>query len=67
MRSSIAIPLIQEILLDQDPDVRAEGLYSLMKLKIHREHPPKKNLKDSDPKARIAALRGLFKHGERID
>jgi HEAT repeat protein len=70
---SIPMGLLQEILSDQDPDVRAQALGSLIKsLRLKFRSPIvssffKKYLKDSDPKVRIAALRGMFQYQEKID
>jgi HEAT repeat protein len=65
---SIPMSLLQEILSDRDPDVRAQGLRSLIKFRSPIVSPfLKKYLKDSDPKVRIAALRGMFQYQERID
>jgi HEAT repeat protein len=65
---SVAIPILQEVLSDQDPDVRAEGLCSLMRWEDPIVIPLlKKHLRDSDPKVRVTALRGLFKYGEGVD
>jgi len=60
---SIPISLLQEILSDQDPDVRAQALRSLIKFRSPIVSPFfKKYLKDSNPKVRIAALRGMFQY-----
>jgi len=65
---SIPISLLQEILSDQDPDVRAQALRSLIKFRSPIVSPfLKKYLKDSNPKVRIAALRGMFQYQEKID
>ena len=65
---SIPLSLLQEILSDQDPDVRAQALHSLVKFRSPIISPLfKKYLKDSDPRVRIAALRGMFQYQERID
>ena len=65
---SIPMSLLQEILSDRDPDVRAQALRSLIKFRSPIVAPfLKKYLKDSDPKIRIAALRGMFQYQERID
>ena len=65
---SIPMALLQEILSDRDPDVRAQALRSLIKFRSPIVSPfLKKYLKDSDPKMRIAALRGMFQYRERID
>jgi HEAT repeat protein len=64
---SIPLSLLQEILSDRDPDVRAEALRSLIKFKSPIVSPLlKKYLKDSDPRVRIAALRGMFQYQEKI-
>ena len=65
---SIPLSLLQEILSDRDPDVRAQALHSLIKFRSPIIFPLfRKYLKDGDPKVRIAALRGMFQHQERID
>jgi HEAT repeat protein len=65
---SIPMSLLQEMLSDRDPDVRAQVLRSLIKFRSPIVSPfLKKYLKDSDPKVRIAALRGMFQYQEKID
>jgi HEAT repeat protein len=65
---SIPMSLLHEILSDQNPDVRAEALRSLIKFRSPIVSPLlKKYLKDSDPKVRITALRGMFQYQEKID
>jgi len=65
---SIPMSLLQEILSDRDPDVRAQALRSLIKFRSSIVSPfLKKHLKDSDPKVRIVALRGMFQCQEKID
>jgi HEAT repeat protein len=65
---SIPLSLLQEILSDRDPDVRAQALRSLVKFRNPIVSPLlKKYLKDSDPRVRIAALRGMFQFQEKID
>ena len=65
---SIPMSLLQEILSDQDPDVRAEALRSLIKFKSPIVSPLlKKYLRDSDPKVRVTALRGMFQYQEKMD
>jgi HEAT repeat protein len=65
---SIPMSLLQEILSDRDPDVRAQALRSLIKFRSPIVSPfLKKYLKDSNPKVRIAALRGMFQYQEKID
>jgi HEAT repeat protein len=65
---SIPMSLLQEILSDRDPDVRAQALRSLIKFRNRIVSPLlKKYLKDSDPGVRIAALRGMFHYQEKID
>jgi HEAT repeat protein len=65
---SIPVSLLQEILSDEDPEIRGEALRTLIKLRnpvissLLRKH-----LKDGDPKVRIAALRGMFQQQEKID
>jgi HEAT repeat protein len=65
---SIPLSLLQEILSDRDPNVRAEALQSLIKFRGSIISPLlKKYLKDSDPRVRITALRGMFQYQEKID
>jgi HEAT repeat protein len=65
---SIPMSLLQEILSDRDPDVRAQALCSLIKFRSPIISPfLKKHLKDSNPQVRIAALRGMFQYQEKID
>jgi HEAT repeat protein len=65
---SIPMSLLQEILSDRDPDVRAEALRSLIKFKSPIVSPLlKKYLRDSDPKVRVTALRGMFQYHEKMD
>jgi HEAT repeat protein len=65
---SIAVPLLQEILSDRNPGVRAQAISTLIRFRNPAVIPLlKKYLKDSDPRVRIAALRGVFKHRERMD
>lgn len=65
---AIPISLLQEILSDRDPEVRAEALRSLVKFRNPIVSPLlRKYLRDSDPRVRIAALRGMFQYQEKID
>ena len=65
---AIPISLLQEILSDEDPDIRAEALHSLIRFRNPIVSTLlKKHLKDSDPKVRIAALRGIFQQQEKIE
>jgi len=65
---SIPLSVLQEILSDPDPGVRAEALQSLIKFRGSIVFPLlRKYLKDSDPRVRITALRGMFQYGEKID
>jgi len=65
---SIPISLLQEILSDRDPEVRAEALHSLIQFRSPILSPLlKKHLKDNDPGVRIAALRGMLQYQEKID
>jgi len=65
---SIPLSLLQEILSDRDPDVRAQALRSLIRFRSPIVSPLlKKYLKDSDARVRIAALRGMFQFQEKID
>ena len=65
---SIPMSLLQEILSDEDAEVRAQALRSLIRFRNPIVSSLlKKHLKDSDPKVRIAALRGIFQHQEKIE
>jgi len=65
---SIPLSLLQEILSDRDPDVRAEALRCLIKFRSPIVSPLlKKHLKDSDPRVRIAVLRGMLQYQEKVD
>ena len=65
---SIPLSLLQEILSDRDPEVRAQALRSLIRFRNPIVSPLlKKYLKDSDARVRIAALRGMFQFQEKID
>ena len=65
---SIPLSLLQEILSDRDPEVRAQALRSLIRFRSPIVSPLlKKYLKDSDARVRIAALRGMFQFQEKID
>lgn len=65
---AIPISLLQEILSDRDPEVRAEALRSLIKFRSSVVSLLlKKYLKDNDSRVRIAALRGMFQNQEKID
>ena len=65
---SIPLSLLQEILSDRDPDVRAQALRSLIKFRSPIVSPLlKKYLKDGDARVRIVALRGMFKFQQKID
>jgi HEAT repeat protein len=65
---SIPLSVLQEILSDRDPNVRAEALQSLIKFRSTIISPLlKKYLRDSDPRVRIIALRGMFQYPEKVD
>ena len=65
---SIPLSLLQEVLSDRDPDVRAQALRSLIKFRSPIVSPLlRKYLKDNDSRVRIAALRGMFQFQEKID
>jgi HEAT repeat protein len=65
---SIPLSVLQEILSDRDPGVRAEALQSLIKFRGAIISPLlKKYLKDSDPRVRMTALRGMFQDQKKID
>ena len=60
---SIPMSLLQEILSDRDPEVRAQALHSLIQFRSPIVSPLlKKYLKDNDPRVRMAALRGMFQY-----
>ena len=63
-----AIPHLQETLSDQNPDVRAQAILTLIKLKDPDMHRLlKKYLRDSSSMVKIAALRGIFQSREGAD
>lgn len=65
---SIPVPLLQEMVSDQNPEVRAQAVSSLTKFRSPAITPfLKRCLRDEDPKVRMAALRGIFSQGEKID
>ena len=65
---SIPLSLLQEILSDRDPDVRAEAFSCLIKFRSPIVSPLlRKYLKDSDARVRIAVLRGMLQYQEKID
>jgi HEAT repeat protein len=65
---SIPMSSLQEILSDKDPEVRSQGLRSLIKFRNPIVSPLfKKYIKDNDPGVRIAALRGMFHYQGKID
>lgn len=65
---SVAIPLLQETLSDQDPEVRTQAILALTEFKDPEVNRLlKKHLKDSSPKVKIAALRGIFQLREMVD
>ncbi len=65
---SIPLSLLQEILSDRDPEVRAQALRSLIRFRNPIVSPLlRKYLRDSDARVRIAALRGMFQFQEKID
>jgi len=65
---SIPLSLLQEILSDQDSEVRAQALRSLIAFRSPIVSPLlKKHLKDNDPSVRVAALRGMLQYKEKID
>ena len=67
-RPALALPLLSQALSDQDPDVRAQALLALVKLKSTDETPfLKKYLKDSSPKVRMIALRRILQGGQQVD
>ncbi len=64
----IALPLLQEALADGSPEVRVQGLHSLITFSDPSVFDViRKYAKDEDPRMRVAVLRGLFKQKERID
>jgi len=65
---SITMPLLQEILSDPDPGVRAEALSSLIQFGNRIVSPLlKKHLRDNDPIVRMIALKGMFQFKEKMD
>jgi len=65
---SIPMGLLQEILSDRDPEVRAEAIHALIKFRSPIVSPLlRKHLKDSDPRVRMMALRGMFQYQEKMD
>ena len=65
---SIPMALLQEILSDRAPEVRAEAIHSLIKFRSPIVSPLlRKHLKDSDPRVRMMALRGMFQYQEKMD
>jgi HEAT repeat protein len=65
---SIPLSLLQEILADQDPEIRGQALRSLIKFRSPIVPPLlRKYLRDSDAQVRIEALRGMFQFREKID
>jgi HEAT repeat protein len=65
---SIPMSILQEILTDRDPKIRAQVLCFLIKFRSPILAPLlKKYLRDSDPRVRISALRGMFQYQEKID
>jgi HEAT repeat protein len=64
----VALPLLQEVLADVNPEVRVQGLQSLVSFTDPSVFDViRKYSKDGDPRMRLAVLRGLFKQKERID
>jgi HEAT repeat protein len=64
----IALPLLQEVLADRDPEVRVQGFHSVVTFRDPSVFDLiRKYSKDVDPRIRLAVLRGLFKQKERID
>jgi HEAT repeat protein len=60
--------LVQDALIDSDPEVRAQAALSLVKLGSHDAASLiKKRLEDSSPKVKLTALRGIFRLGEGLD
>ncbi len=65
---SITMPLLQEILSDPDPGIRAEALSSLTTFGNPIVSPfLKKHLRDPDPSVRLVALKGMFRFKEKMD
>lgn len=65
---SIPMGLLQEILSDKDPEVRAQVLQTLIQFRSpFLSSLFKKYLKDNHPKVRITALRGIFQYQDQID
>lgn len=65
---SITMDLLQEILSDPDPGIRAEALSSLITFGNPIVSPfLKKHLRDPDPSVRMVALKGMFQFKEKMD
>ncbi|MFB3885930.1 MAG: HEAT repeat domain-containing protein [Thermodesulfobacteriota bacterium] len=65
---SIPMSVLQEVLSDRDPEVRAHALRSFVRFRSPIAPSfLKRYLKDSDPQVRIAALRGMFQYQKKID
>ncbi len=65
---AVSLPLLQEMVTDRDPEVRARALHSLVTLGDPLAGSwLRKGLKDRDSHVRIAALRGLFNTEEKVD
>ena len=65
---SVAVPLLQGALFDENPEVRIQALSSLIRFKNSNISPLlKKSLRDKDPRVRLLAVRGMFRMGEKID
>ena len=64
----IALPLLQEILTDGNPEVRVQGVHSLVTFSDPSVFDLiRRYSQDEDPRMRVAVLRGMFKQKERID
>lgn len=67
-KPSIGIPLIEEILNDQDSTVKAHALNTLIKFNAPKiQQILKKYLRDNAPEVRLTALRGIFQLFDNID
>ncbi len=68
LEASVALPFLQEATSDRDPDVRARIVNVLIKLgSPDIGSVLKRYLKDTSPKVKLAALRGMFRSGEGVD
>jgi len=68
VESADALPLVQDALIDTDPEVRAQAAFSLMKLgSPDMASLVRKHLEDSSPQVKLAVLRGIFRSNEGLN